>query len=246
MATRYKITIEYFGTNFVGWQKQNNGLSIQEAIENAIFQFSQNKVCVTASGRTDAGVHALGQVAHFDMPKFYPPQTITNAINHFTKKLNISILETSFVDQNFHSRFSAVKRHYIYKIINRHSQLTIHKNLACLVKQPLNINAMSRGAKFLEGTHDFTSFRASFCQAPSPIRSIDKIEIVKSEDEINISFSARSFLHHMVRNIVGTLLLVGIEKLKPVDIKKILEAKSRLCAGPTAPACGLYLTRIDY
>ena len=245
---RIKITIEYDGTNLLGWQKQLDGPSVQDFLEKSIFMFSKQEVEVHGAGRTDTGVHAISQVAHFDIETSLDTFKIREAMNAHLRalKANISVLETTVVDENFHSRFSAKKRSYIYKIINRKAPSVLQKNRAWWIPVPLDIKKMQEAANFLIGSHDFSSFRAAACQAQSPLKTLDKIEISTNDNEISIYVEAKSFLHHQVRNIVGTLKMVGDGSLSPQDIKTILEAKDRTKAGPTAPAHGLYLNHISY
>lgn len=249
MKTRYKIEIEYDGTDFCGWQRQQNGISIQESIENAIAKFSFEKPEVVGSGRTDAGVHGVRQVAHFDLDKKFEPNVITRAINHFLKPHKIGILNCELVNHDFHARFSAINRSYVYKIINRKSAVVINKYRCWWISKELNLKNIILASKYLVGKHDFTSFRASCCQAKSPIRTINSISIENDRynDEIMIFVSAKSFLHHMVRNIVGTLIVdFGIKNKEPDKMKYILESKLRSNAGVTAPASGLYFLGADY
>ncbi|MCC2646965.1 MAG: truA [Rickettsiaceae bacterium] len=243
---RYKITIEYVGTDFCGWQRQQTGQSIQALIENAIKKFSQEEVNVIGSGRTDAGVHALGQVAHFDLVKNCEPFTVMRAINHYLKPNLIAVQDCCIVDESFHARFSAKKRHYIYRLINREGKIVIDNNRAWQIRPPLDISNMRDASQYLIGEHDFTSFRTIHCQAKSPVKTIDNIELEKDGEEIKIFFSANSFLHHMVRNMTSALVYVGLNKLSPEDIKNILLAKDRSKAPPTAPAFGLYFTKVEY
>lgn len=243
---RYKIIIEYCGTNIAGWQRQANAISIQQIIEEAVFKFSQEIVTVHGSGRTDAGVHALGQVAHFDLIKEYPPYIVKRALNHFIRTYLVVILECDFALDNFHARFSATKRHYQYIILNRPSPSMIELNRVWHYRHPLDVSLMQEGAKLLLGQHDFSSFRALSCQAKSPIKTLDKLDVFLENEKIFLEISARSFLHHMVRNIVGTLVLVGNGKWNIKDLENALLAKSRSKAGPTAPSYGLYLTKVDY
>lgn len=243
---RYKIIVEYLGSEFVGWQRQNNGLSIQGLLEDSIYKFSKEQAVIFAAGRTDAGVHAVGQVGHFDLANYRDPYKVMHSINHFVRPYKVAVTNCLIVDGEFHARFSAVARHYVYRIINRSSDLAIDFNRAWLIKKPLDIKALQQGASYLIGTHDFTSFRAKHCQAKSAIKTLSSIEISKSCDEIKIYVSAPSFLHHMVRNIVGTLVLVGLGKWQPQDVKVALDAGRREAAGSTAPACGLYFLRADY
>lgn len=243
---RYKLTIEYDGTDYFGWQIQNSVPSVQESIEKAIKAFSSLDTEVYGSGRTDRGVHAAAQVAHVDLAKDYNAETVKGAINHFLKEEKIVILDCEKVADDFHARFSAIRRTYKYKIINRLSPLAINRNKAWHVINHLDAYKMQEGANFLLGNHDFTSFRATHCQAKSPIITIDNISIERFNEEIIMTISARSFLHHMVRNIIGTLKKVGENKLAPIDVKKILDAKDRKAAEMTAPPDGLYLWQIDY
>jgi tRNA pseudouridine38-40 synthase len=243
---RYKIIIEYDGTNFAGWQKQKDTISVQKIIEDALAKLSEQEISVHASGRTDAGVHAIGQVAHFDLDKEMEDWKIRMALNHYLQSDAVAILSCTKVNNEFHSRFDAKLRHYQYKILNRRAKPVLSKYRAWHIPYELNLEAMKNSAKHLIGKHDFSSFRDAECQAKSPIRTLSKIEIEKIEENINITISAPSFLHHMVRNIVGTLVLVGGEKIKADDMKTILEAKDRTKSGPNAPAYGLYFYQVDY
>lgn len=243
---RYKITIEYLGTNFVGWQRQNNGISVQGEIEKAIYNFSHQMVDVICAGRTDAGVHAYGQVAHFDLDKEFDCKTIIGAINYHVKPHTICITDCQLVDSEFHARFSAKRRHYVYKILNRSALSVIDQDRSWWIRHPLNIEKMQEAANFLIGRHDFTSFRATSCQAKSPVRTMEDIRILKEEDHILFYLNAQSFLHHMVRNIVGTLSMVGSEEIPPIQVKEILEKCDRAQAGMTAPAAGLFFLSVDY
>lgn len=243
---RYKVTLEYLGKNYCGWQRQQEMLSLQQIVEEAIYSFSKENTIVYASGRTDAGVNAYGQVAHFDLNNYFEPRRLMHSINHFCRPHTIGVVKCELVDKNFHARFSAKTRHYVYRILNRHAINIVHKDLVCWIRHDLDINEMRRAAKYFIGNHDFSSFRASECQANSPIKTIDNIDIIKENDEIKIYVSALSFLHNMVRNIVGTLIMVGKGAWKAEKIKEIIEAKDRRAAGPTAPAEGLYFLRVDY
>lgn len=244
--TRYKCIIEYDGTNFSGWQRQSHHYSIQQSIEEAIKAFCGEDVQVTASGRTDAGVHARGQVIHFDLAHERPEFKVMSAVNHHLQPNPIAIIECNVIHKEFHARFSSLKRFYEYKIVTRRAPLTIDSNRAWHIPVALDIEKMREGAKYLLGQHDFTSFRDSECQAKSPIKTIDNIVIEQNGNNISIKISAQSFLHHMVRNITGTLRYVGEGKFTPQDIEKILDAKDRTKAGPTAPACGLYFMGVEY
>lgn len=243
---RYRITIEYDGGPFVGWQRQDNGPSIQGSIEAAIHAFSSETVTVTGAGRTDAGVHALGQVAHFDLVKTFAPNKVQDALNHFLRPAPIAILEAAEVVPDFHARFSAKARHYLYRIICRRAPLVLERGHAWHVVHELDADAMHEAAQYLVGQHDFTTFRAAECQAQSPVKTIDKLNVRRALDEISIEASARSFLHHQVRSITGTLKLVGEGKWRPRDVKEALEACDRSRCGPVAPPDGLHLVRVDY
>jgi tRNA pseudouridine38-40 synthase len=244
--TRYKLTLEYDGGPFVGWQRQAAGLSVQEALENAIFAFCGERPNVFAAGRTDAGVHALGQVAHFDLVRETEPDTVRKALNFHLKPHPVSVLTAEPVDGEFHARFSARWRAYRYRILNRRSPLTIDRGHVWLVTAPLDSEAMRAGAQHLVGHHDFTSFRSSICQAASPMKTLDLLTVERDGDAIEIRAKARSFLHHQVRNMTGTLKLVGEGKWSPDDVAKALAARNRSAAGPTAPPDGLYLTEVGY
>ena len=245
---RYKITVEYDGTNLLGWQRQLDGPSVQEHLEDALFAFSGTKTEVSGAGRTDAGVHALKQVAHFDLEKEWDTFRLREAYNAHLRlrEAPVSVLEVEKVSNDFHARFSAKGRGYIYRILNRKAPPALEKNRLWWVPFPLDVEKMRQGAQYLLGHHDFTSFRAVACQAKSPIKTLDKLDISQQGDEIIFTVEARSFLHHQVRNMVGTLKEVGDGKRQPEDIKTILEAKDRKAAGSTAPACGLYLNKVEY
>ncbi len=244
---RYKITIEYKGTSFVGFQKQNNGLSVQQVLENAIFKIVNHNVECYCAGRTDAGVHAIGQVAHFDSNTSFSEHTLLKAINFHIEHKDVAVLSVEKVDLNtFHARFSAQSREYIYKIINRPSHLTFQRNLAWNIYQKLDVAKMQEACKYFLGTHDLTSFRNVACQAKSPVKTIEKLEVSQNNDIIEIYIKARSFMYNQVRITAGTLKDVGTCKLQPSDIKTIIDAKDRSKASATAPACGLYFLRVNY
>jgi len=244
--SRFKLTIEYDGTNFVGWQVQDNGPTIQAELLRAIKAFSGEDVTLRGSGRTDAGVHALGQVVHFDLETECGTRRICDAINQHMKPLPIAVLDCVPVEDTFDARFSATRRHYLYRIINRRAPLTLMTNRAWHVGRPLDVEAMQDAAKLLVGHHDFTTFRSSRCQSKSPLKTIDAIEIVNTSNEIIMNISARSFMHNQVRSIMGSLKLIGDGKWQEADLIAALEAKDRKRCGTVAPACGLYLMRVDY
>ena len=243
---RYKLTIEYFGPGFIGWQKQPVGISVQGVIEDAIFAFTKQKPIVYAAGRTDAGVHAREQVAHFDLDERFDVHRLLRALNHFVLPHKVSIISCEEVSEDFHARFSALKREYEYIILNRSAYSVIDEHRVWHVHQHLDLERMMEGAKFLIGHHDFSSFRAKECQSRSPMKTLDKVDIVQAGEYIKFHLSAKSFLHHMVRNIVGTLAMVGEGKFKPQDVQYILDANDRAVAGVTAPAEGLYFMRVLY
>ena len=245
---RIKLEIEYDGTGFVGWQKQDNGVSVQNLIENALLKAIGQRVNLYVAGRTDAGVHAIRQVAHFDYKatKKLEIKNFSEAINFYIKNYPISILNTEQVTQKFHARFSAKSRVYLYRISNRRSKVALDRNRVWLLRKPLNIISMKKAAKFLIGKHDFNSFRSVHCQARSSIKSLKNIEIKRKQEELRITLTAPSFLHNQVRIIVGTLKMVGEGKIKPKDMLAILKGCDRKLAGPTAPANGLYFVEAKY
>ena len=245
---RIKLEIEYDGTGFVGWQKQDNGVSVQNLIENALLKAIGQRVNLYVAGRTDAGVHAIRQVAHFDYKatKKLEIKNFSEAINFYIKNYPISILNTEQVTQKFHARFSAKSRVYLYRISNRRSKVALDRNRVWLLRKPLNIISMKKAAKFLIGKHDFNSFRSVHCQARSSIKSLKNIEIKRKQEELRITLTAPSFLHNQVRIIVGTLKMVGEGKIKPKDMLAILKGCERKLAGPTAPANGLYFVEAKY
>ena len=242
--TRYKINIEYDGTDLIGWQKNRQGPSVQSLLEDAIFQFCNEKTEVFSAGRTDAGVHALNMTAHFDLEKEQNPETVKRALNFYLNDKPVSVLNCEKVDDDFHSRFSCTKRHYKYVVLNRNTPVVLEKNRVWWVPQKLDIEKIKSSAQKLIGKHDFTSFRAAECQAKSPIKTLDSCNVIVDGDKINFEFSAQSFLQHQVRTMVGTLIEIGLGK--DLDIDKIFEAKDRCCAGINAPACGLYFVKADY
>jgi len=244
---RFKLILEYEGTPYCGWQKQPGHLTIQECLEKALGRWcgvSDVEVCV--SGRTDAGVHAMGQVVHVDLPIDTEPFTIIAATNHFLKEDRVAILEAIPVPSTFHARFSAKKRFYLYKILNRRIQPTFQKNLMWHVYHPLNLSLMQEAAEYLVGYHDFSTFRAAGCQASSPLRTLDGIQLWQEGELIMVRCWAQSFLYHQVRNMVGALKLVGQRKWSPQDLRLALEARDRTKGGPTAPAGGLYFEKVEY
>jgi tRNA pseudouridine38-40 synthase len=243
---RYRLTVEYDGTPFVGWQRQDNGPSVQGALEEAIFKLCGETVTVTGAGRTDAGVHALGQVAHFDLAKEFAPEKIRDALNHFVRPEPVAVLEAEIAAPDFHARFSAVARHYLYRILCRRAPPALDNGRVWHVVHELDAEAMHFAAQSLVGRHDFTTFRSSECQAKSPVKTLDKLAVRRAAGEIEITASARSFLHNQVRSMAGSLKLVGEGKWHPREVGQALAAKDRSRCGPVAPPDGLYLMRVDY
>ena len=243
---RYKIKIEYEGTKFVGWQFQKNGQSIQEVLQKAIFRFSNEKVIVAGAGRTDSGVHALGQVAHFDLKKKINGKKILPAINQNIGNKPITVLKVSKANKKFHARYDAKRRIYQYLIVNRQSPLALQKNKAWHIRKKLDLLSMKKGTKLLLGTHDFSTFRSSSCGAKSPVKTMEKILIKKNKDKITLQFTSRSFLQQQVRSMVGCLKYLGESKWDLKDFIKSFKSKNRIKCAPPAPACGLYLTSIEY
>jgi tRNA pseudouridine38-40 synthase len=243
---RYKLTIEYNGTGLVGWQRQTNGLSVQEILEIAVERFCGQKIRLFAAGRTDSGVHALGQVAHVDLPKETLPDVIRNALNQHVRPHAVGVRAVALVPDSFDARRSAIGRVYHYRVLNRRPPAVLQRDRVWHVGVPLDIAAMQAGAKLLLGKHDFTSFRDTMCQAKSPVKTLELLDIRPSGDEILIEARARSFLHHQVRNMVGTLKLVGAGKWPVARVGEALAACDRRAGGPTAPPDGLYLVDVIY
>ena len=243
---RYKIKIEYEGTPFVGWQFQKNGQSVQEVLQKAIFNFSKENVIVTGAGRTDSGVHAFAQIAHFDLKKKIQKKNLLPAINQNISNKSVTVLKINRVNKNFHARHDAKKRTYLYLIINRQSPLALQKNKAWHIRKNLDVNSMKTGAKILMGTHNFSTYRAASCGAKSPIRTMEKILIKKNKDKITLQFTSRSFLQQQVRSMVGCIKYLGEGKWNLDDFKYSFKSKNRSKCAPPAPACGLYLKKISY
>ena len=243
---RYKLTIEYDGTPFSGWQRQKDRPSVQQALEEAIFAMSGETAGTQAAGRTDAGVHGLGQVAHVDLSKDWDPFRIREALNFHLRPWPVAILLAEAVEESFEARFSAKARHYEYRILNRRAPPALTRHQVWHVPMALDAEAMDEGAGLLLGKHDFTTFRSAECQANSPIRTLDVFTVRREADHVVVTASARSFLHHQVRSMVGSLKLVGEGKWQPRDLRAALDAMDRQRCGAMAPSAGLYLTRVDY
>ncbi|MFQ5774149.1 MAG: tRNA pseudouridine(38-40) synthase TruA [Kiloniellaceae bacterium] len=244
--TRFKLVVEYDGGGFVGWQRQDNGPSVQAAIEEAVRRFCGETVTAHAAGRTDAGVHALGQVVHFDLEKETTADTLRDALNYHLNPAPVAVLSAEQAEPDFHARFSAKERTYLYRIVNRRAPLALDRGRAWFVPVPLDATAMHEAAQALVGRHDFTSFRATDCQAASPVKTLDALEVARGGAEVRIVARARSFLHHQVRIMVGTLKLVGAGKWARGDVERALDARARSAAGATAPAHGLYFLGVTY
>ena len=243
---RFKLVIEYDGAPFVGWQVQENGLSVQSVLTAAITAFSGETVAVQGAGRTDAGVHATGQVAHVDLAKGWDTDTVRDAVNAHLRPHPVAVLSAEAVAPDFDARFSATKRHYLYRIVNRRADLALDRQRAWRIGRPLDAAAMHVAARRLVGRHDFTTFRAAECQAKSPVRTLDRIAVARDGDDIRIQASARSFLHTQVRSMVGSLAQVGEGRWSADDLARALDARDRAACGPVAPPDGLYLVQVDY
>jgi len=243
---RYKLTIEYDGAPFVGWQVQDNGPSIQGVLAGAVAAFCGEHVRVQGAGRTDAGVHALGQVAHLDLAKTWDADTVRDALNAHLRPHPVVVLAAEPAAEDFDARRSATKRHYLYRIVNRRADLALDAARAWRTPRPLDVAAMQEGARRLLGQHDFTTFRAAECQARSPVKTLDRLDIERSGEEVRIHAAARSFLHRQVRSMVGSLVEVGEGRWSADDLAKALAARDRAACGEVAPPHGLYLARVDY
>ena len=243
---RYKLLIEYDGAPFVGWQVQDNGLSVQGVLTAAVAAFCGEQVPVQGAGRTDAGVHALGQVAHIAFAKAWDTDTIRDAINAHLRPYPVAVLAAEGVADDFDARFSARTRHYVYRIINRRADLALDADRAWRITRALDASVMHEAARCLVGRHDFTTFRAAECQAKSPVKTLDRLDVERDRDEVRIHASARSFLHHQVRSMVGTLVQVGEGRWSADDLARALAARDRKACGPVAPPEGLYLVKVDY
>ena len=245
---RFKLTIEYDGARYSGWQRQENGASIQQAMEDAVFRLTGARTTVHGAGRTDAGVHASGQVAHFDLPRAWDGWRLREALNaHLTLgDAAVAVLRAETAADDFDARRSAIYRRYVYRIVNRRAPLALAAGRAWHIKRALDADAMIEAAQVLIGRHDFSTFRDSQCQAKSPLRTLDRFDVSRQGDEIECAVGARSFLHRQVRSMVGSLVEVGLGKWRTADLKAALDAADRSRCGPVAPALGLYLVGVDY
>jgi tRNA pseudouridine38-40 synthase len=245
-AMRYKITIEYDGGPFSGWQRLSAGASVQGVLEDAVEKLTGVRSDVVGAGRTDAGVHAWGQVAHVDIDKPFAPQRLADALNAHLRPHPVAVLAAEEAAPDFHARFDAVRRSYLYRIVNRRAPLALERGKAWRVPRALDVKAMHEAAQRLVGKHDFTTFRDSQCQAKSPVKTLDRAEVALSGSAISLHFTAQSFLHRQVRSMVGTLVEVGLGKMSADGLAEALAAADRKRCGPVAPPDGLYLTRVDY
>lgn len=243
---RFKLTLEYDGTPFIGWQRQREGLSVQGALEAALEACGNGESVVQGAGRTDAGVHALGQVAHCDTVRAWEPERLQGAINAHLRPHPISVLRVEPTADTFHARFDAVGRAYRYRLFDRQAGPALERDRVWWVARPLDAEAMHEAAQVLAGRHDFTTFRASACQAKSPVKTVDSIRVARAGEEIHLDVAARSFLHNQIRSFAGTLKLAGEGRWTPSDVRDALEAKDRARCGALAPPRGLYLTRVEY
>ncbi|WP_075291011.1 tRNA pseudouridine(38-40) synthase TruA [Pararhizobium arenae] len=245
---RFRLIIEYDGSSYVGWQRQDNGPSVQGAIEKAILSLTGETVSIRGAGRTDSGVHARGQVAHADLQRSWKGETLRNALNaHLGQNgEQVAILDAAEVPDEFDARFSALRRHYLYRIICRRSPLALEARRAWWVVKPLDHETMHAAAQMLVGKHDFTTFRSAHCQANSPVRTIDRLDVTRDGELIEIRATAQSFLHNQIRSFAGTLKLAGEGKWTPDDVRVALEARDRKACGPVAPPDGLYFMQVDY
>ncbi len=247
---RYALKIEYHGAPFVGWQRQIDLPSVQGAIESALSRLQPGDHTIAAAGRTDAGVHALAQVAHCDLTREWDPFRLSEALNFHLKPLPVAILDVVRVADDWHARFSANERRYLFRLLSRRASATHQNGLVWQVKHDLDLDLMRKGAEFLVGNHDFTTFRSTICQAKSPVKTLDRLDITQIEVnggiETRFSLSARSFLHNQVRSFVGTLERVGAASWAPEDVKTALEARSRAACGPVCPPQGLYMSGVGY
>ena len=243
---RYKLTIEYDGTAYFGWQVQDHAITVQGELMKAVEAFSGERASVNGAGRTDTGVHATGQVAHLDLAKEWETDVVRDAINAKLRPNLIAVISAERVTDDFEARYGAINRHYLYRLIARRADLALERDRVWRVPRPLNVEEMHEAAQRLVGKHDFTTFRATECQAKSPVKTLDQLNVSRAGNEIHVTASARSFLHHQVRSMVGTLVQVGDGKMTADDLARVLAACDRTQCGPVAPSCGLYLVGVDY
>jgi tRNA pseudouridine38-40 synthase len=245
-VTRWRLTIEYDGGPFMGWQRQDHGPSVQQTLEEALQQMTGENAAFTAAGRTDAGVHALAMAAHVDIGRTMTPHRLREGLNALVRPQPVSVLEVEPVADDWHARFSCIGRRYLYRILNRRAPPAVELGKVWHIAVPLNVEAMSEGATYLVGRHDFTTFRSAHCQSDSPVKTLDRLDISRQGNEIRIEAAARSFLHHQVRSMVGCLALVGRGQWPADDIRKALEARNRAALGLNAPPHGLYFVEALY
>jgi tRNA pseudouridine38-40 synthase len=243
---RYRLTVEYDGSGYNGFQAQADQPTVQGAIEAAVTAFSGQSVRIAAAGRTDTGVHATGQVVHVDLDKDWPAATVMNALNAHLVKEAVAVLDCAIAEGDWHARFSATGRRYLYRVLNRPGRPALDRGRVWHVKRTLDVEAMNAGAAFLVGQHDFTTFRDVACQSASPVKTLDVARVERIGEEVRLVFEARSFLHRQVRSMTGTLVEVGLGRWSPEDVGAALEARDRAACGPVAPSDGLYLTGVDY
>ncbi len=243
---RYRLTVEYDGTGYNGFQAQDGQPTVQGAIEAAVTAFCGQAVRIAAAGRTDSGVHATGQVVHVDLDKDWPSATVMNALNAHMVREGVAVLDCAVAEGDWHARFSATGRRYLYRLLNRPGRPALERGKVWHVRRPLDVEAMQVGAAHLVGHHDFTTFRDLACQSASPVKSLDVARVERAGEEVRLVFEARSFLHRQVRSMTGTLVEVGLGRWSPDDVKTALEARDRAACGPVAPSDGLYLTGVAY
>ena len=243
---RYRLTVEYDGGPYRGFQAQANGPSVQAAIEAAVHAFCGESLRLHAAGRTDAGVHALGQVIHLDLEKDWPATVVMNAVNAHLAPQPIAVIAAEVAEPGFHARFSASGRRYLYRVLNRPGPAALDRGHVWHIRQPMDVESMARAAQHLVGLHDFTTFRDAACQSKSPVKTLDKATISRVGDEAHFEFEARSFLHRQVRSMVGSLVQVGLGRWTPEDLAEALQARDRSACGPVAPSDGLYLVSVAY
>ena len=244
--TRWRLTVEYDGGPFMGWQRQNHGPSVQQTLEEALERMTGERAAFTAAGRTDAGVHALAMPVHVDVAKPLTPHRLREGLNALVRPQPVSVLDVEEVADDWHARFSCVGRRYLYRILNRRAPAALNRGRVWHIAVPLDVEAMQQGAAMLVGRHDFTTFRSAHCQSDSPVKTLDRLEVCREGEEIHVEAAARSFLHHQVRSMVGCLALVGRGQWTPHDMRKALEARDRAALGLNAPPHGLYFVGAEY